>query len=55
MRDNFKKTKIRIVDDDLNTLASATISIEIALKKAMGELTLDEYLNRMEFNIKNYT
>ncbi|MNW32565.1 hypothetical protein D3C74_95100 [compost metagenome] len=55
VRDNFKKTKIRIVDDDLNTLASATISIEIALKKAMGELTLDEYLNRMEFNIKNYT
>ncbi|MEJ3718111.1 hypothetical protein WGM54_08850 [Paenibacillus polymyxa] len=54
VRDNFKKTKICIVDNDLNTLASATIYIQEALKKANGELTLDEYLNKMEFEIKNY-
>lgn len=54
VRDNFKKTKICIVDDDRNTLASATISIQIALKKVKGELTLDEYLNKIEFDIKNY-
>lgn len=54
VRDNFKKTKISIVDDNRNTLASATISIETALKKAKGQLTLDEYLNKMEFEIKSY-
>lgn len=52
VRDNFKKTKISIVDDNRNTLASATISIEVALKKAKGELTLDDYLSKMEFDIK---
>lgn len=54
VKDNFKKTKISIVDDNRNTLASATISIEIAVNKAKGKLTLDEYLNKMEFDIKNY-
>ena len=54
VRDNFHKTKISIVDDNRNTLASATISIELALMKAKGEMTLDEYLSKMEFDIKNY-
>jgi hypothetical protein len=53
VRDNFKKTKICIVDDNRNTLASATISIEVALKKVKGELTLDEYLSKMEFEVNN--
>ena len=55
VRDNFKKTKVSIVDENRNTLASATISIEVALKKVKGELTLDEYLSEMEFHLKNYT
>lgn len=54
VRENFKKTKICIVDNDLNTLASATIYIQEALKKTNGELALDEYLNKMTFEIKNY-
>lgn len=53
VRDNFKKTKICIVDDNRNTLASASISIEVALKKVKGELTLDEYLSKMEFEVNN--
>ncbi len=53
VRNNFQKTKISIVDDNRNTLASATISIEVALKKTKGELTLDEYLSKMEFDLKN--
>lgn len=54
VRDNFKKAKVSIVDDNRNTLASATISIEVALKKVNGELTLKEYLSKMEFDLKNY-
>jgi len=54
VKDNFKKTKICIVDDNRNTLASATISIDVGVKKAKGELSLDEYLSRMEFDIGNY-
>ncbi|OJU46191.1 MAG: hypothetical protein BGN96_06635 [Bacteroidales bacterium 45-6] len=54
VRNNFQKTKISIVDDNRNTLASATISIEVALKKSKGELTLNEYLSQMDFYIKNY-
>lgn len=55
VRDNFKKTRINIVDKNRNKLASATISIEVALKKVKGDLTLDEYLSKMEFEIKNHT
>lgn len=55
VRKNFQKTKISIVDDNRNALASATISIEVALKKTKGELTLDEYLSKMEFDLKNYS
>lgn len=54
VRDNFKKTRISIVNDSREILASATISIETALKKAKGELTLDEYLWQMHFDLKNY-
>lgn len=54
VKDNFKRTRISIVDENRNTLASATISVEVAVKKAKGELTLDEYLSKMEFHIKNY-
>lgn len=54
VRDNFKKTKVSIVDDNKNTLASATISIEVAVNRAKGEMTLDEYLSKMDFDIKNY-
>ena len=52
VRDTFQKTKINIVDDSGNILASATISIETALKRAQGGLTVKEYLNKMEFDIK---
>ncbi|MDQ1087159.1 hypothetical protein [Siphonobacter sp. SORGH_AS_1065] len=52
VKDNFKKTRISIVDDNRNALASATISIDVALKKVKGELTLDQYLDKMEFEIK---
>lgn len=55
VRDNFKRTRINIVDENRIKLASATISIEVALSKAKGHLTLDEYLGKMEFEIKNYT
>jgi hypothetical protein len=51
-RDNFQKTRICIVDDSRNTLASATISIDVALKRSKGEMTLKEYLSKMEFDIK---
>ncbi|AYD47394.1 hypothetical protein [Arachidicoccus soli] len=54
VRDNFKRTRINIVDENSNKLASATISIEVASNKAKGDLTLDEYLSKMEFEIKNY-
>jgi len=54
VKDNFKKTKVSIVDNNRNTLASATISIEVAVNKAKGKMTLDEYLSKMDFDIKNY-
>jgi hypothetical protein len=55
MRDNFKKTRINIVGENSTILASATISIDVALSKVKGDLTQDEYLNRMEFEIKKYS
>ncbi len=51
-KENFKNTRISILDDGLNKLASATIPIEIALKKAKNEISLEEYLDHMKY--KNY-
>lgn len=51
-KENFKNTRVSILDDELNKLASATIPIEIALKKVKSEISLEEYLDYMEY--KNY-
>jgi len=48
-RDNFKKTRVSIMKDRSIKLASATIPIEIALKKAESKISLEEYLENMEF------
>ncbi|EHO06998.1 hypothetical protein HMPREF9714_02849 [Myroides odoratimimus CCUG 12901] len=53
VRDNFQKTKVSIVNDSGDILASATISVEAALKRAQGKLTLNEYLSKIEFDVKN--
>lgn len=53
VRDNFQNTQICIVDKDLNTIGSAKISIEVAMKRAKNEIDLNEYLQNMEFKIKN--
>lgn len=55
VKDNFSKAKVSIVDENRNILASATISIEVALNKSKGKMTLDEYLSKMDFDIKNYS
>jgi hypothetical protein len=52
VRDNFRKTKINIVDKNLKKIASATISIEIALKHGKSEIDLGQYLDNMYFDIK---
>jgi hypothetical protein len=53
VRDNFQKAQICIVDENKLDLASATIPINIALRKAKNEIGLDEYLDNMDFDIFN--
>lgn len=48
-KENFKNTRISILDDKLNKLGSATIPIDIALKKVKNEISLEEYLDHMKF------
>ena len=50
-RDNFEYARISIVDDQERKLASATVNIKIALKKAYNEISQDEYLKNMKFEI----
>lgn len=52
-RDNFKYTRVSIMDNKSNKLASATIPIEIALKKVKSEISLEEYLENMVFVYSN--
>lgn len=54
VRENFKNTRISIVDENKNKLGSATIAIQIALKKVKNEINLEEYLDNMKIEIKNY-
>lgn len=51
--DKFSRAKVKIVDDDINELASATIEVAIAMKKVKGEISLNEYLEKMDFKINN--
>lgn len=53
VRDNFQKAQICIVDENQNKLASATIPIEIALKKVKSQIGLEEYLDDMKFELNN--
>jgi hypothetical protein len=50
-KENFKNTRISILDDESNLLGSATIPIDIALKKVKSEISLEEYLDHMKFEI----
>lgn len=51
VRTSYEKARISIVNDEGYILASATVFIETALKRAKGELTLNQYLSKMEFEI----
>lgn len=53
IRDNYNKTKIIIFNEHTNEIGSATIPIYVALKKVKSEINMDEYLDNMEFEIKN--
>lgn len=55
VKDNFKRTKVCIVDNNGKTLASATIPIEVAVNMANGKMTLNEYINNMDFEIRKNT
>ena len=48
-KENFKNSRISILDDNLNILGSATVPIDIALKKVKNEISLEEYLDHMKF------
>lgn len=50
-KDDFENIRISILDDESNKLASATIPIDIALKKVKSEISQDEYLDNMKFDI----
>jgi hypothetical protein len=51
IRDQFQATKVSLVDDELKSLASASVSIEVALKRAESKITLDEYFKNVDFKL----
>lgn len=51
VRDKFQQTKVSLVDDEMKSLASASVSIEIALNRAESKITLDEYLKNVDFKL----
>lgn len=51
VKSSYEKSRISIVNDEGDILASATILIETALKFARGELARSQYLREMEFYI----
>jgi hypothetical protein len=50
-RDVFKNTQVSMVNDNADKLASATIPIEIAMKKVEGKISQEEYLDNMTFEL----
>lgn len=54
VKDKFQKTKIILVDDQMNKMASASVKIEIALKKSESKMTLDDYIKNIDFEFNNY-
>lgn len=51
VRDNFEYARISIVDNEGKKLASATVKIKIALKRANNEISQDEYLKNIKFEV----
>lgn len=51
VRDKFQQTKVCLVNDEMKILASASVSIEIALNRAEGKIRLDEYLRNVDFKL----
>lgn len=51
VREKFQQTRVNLVDDEMNNLASASVSIEIAVKRAESKITLDEYLKNIDFKL----
>lgn len=51
VRDKFQQTKVSLVDDEMKSLALASVSIEIALKRAESKITLDEHLRNVDFKL----
>lgn len=52
IRDKFKKCSVNILNKNQEKVASATVSIEIALKKVYGKIELKEYLDNVSFYVK---
>lgn len=51
VREKFQTAKVSLVDDEMKSLASVSVSIEIALKRAESKITFDEYLSNVNFKI----
>lgn len=49
VRDSFQNAKINVIDRETGKTVSASISIEVALKRAYGNVTVEEYLDKVDF------
>jgi len=53
VKDNFQKTKVCVIDESLNKIACATVTIEVALKNALSKINEEEYIDNIEFEVKS--
>ncbi|WP_282014684.1 hypothetical protein [Marinifilum flexuosum] len=53
IKEKYNRTKVNIVDEKSDILASASIDVEIALSKAENKISLEEYINNIDFKINN--
>lgn len=53
-RDKFTHVQVQVLDDNNDKFASATIIISSVLRKLEKDMTLDEYLQCIDFKINNF-
>lgn len=53
-RDKYNKVRVEMVDDLTEKCASASVEINIAMKKVKNEMILDDYIQNIDFKINNF-
>lgn len=52
-KEKYNRVKVNIVNETNNKIAASSIDVNIAMKKASSEISIDEYMSAIKFETIN--